>query len=104
MHYRVFSHDVKAAVLVFQTNPVGVELSKRLKHWFSCHCPVSEQRFLIRFDINMNLSRGVLEVLLRNLSSIKRFTTSTVKQQHLFPVAGNFKQKGCRGNQRNVHG
>ena len=25
-YFRAFSHDVKAAMLVFQTNPVGVEL------------------------------------------------------------------------------
>ena len=81
MHYRVFSHDVKAAVLVFQTNPVGVELFKRLKHWFSCHCPVSEQRFLIRFDINMNLSRGVLEVLLRNLKFYIRYQVLNISLQ-----------------------
>ena len=32
--YRVFSHDVTAAILMFQTNPVGVELFSYVNAFF----------------------------------------------------------------------
>ena len=35
MVYRVFSHDVTAAMLVSQTNPVGVELFSYANAFFS---------------------------------------------------------------------
>ena len=35
--YRAFSHDVTAALLGFQTNPVGVELFSYINAFFCCN-------------------------------------------------------------------
>ena len=35
--YRAFSHDVTAAILVFQTKPVGVGLFSKVNNFFCSH-------------------------------------------------------------------